>query len=145
MKSVLASAPILFAAVLLCGPARADITPPEVQPCQTKQAGDACLYNGAGTCQNQTCIKADYAHWDQDASTAPPTTSYACVKCIGGTNTETNTSTGTATNADGGPPPANDSGTCAIGKQATVKRIAPWFLAGAFSLLFLFARRRRQS
>ena len=142
MRSILASASILFAVAFFGATARADIPPPEVEPCQGKTAGTACVYNGAGTCQDQTCDKADLSHWDHDASSSPPTTSYACLKCIGGT--DTNTSTSTVTNTDGGPP-ANDSGSCSIGRQATVKRMAPWFLAGAFSLLFLFARRRRQS
>jgi hypothetical protein len=75
---------------------------------------------------------------------------YACVECIVGTTTTTtttavtNTNTTTKTNADGGAPPANDDSACSIGKQITAKRIAPWLLAGAFSLLFLFGRRRRR-
>ena len=145
MKSILVSASILFAAILLGGPARADVAPPETADCQGKAAGAACVYLGNGTCQNQTCSKLDYANWDRDASSSPPSASYSCLKCMAGTSTNTSTVTNTVTNTDGGVPPANDSGTCSIGRQATVKRIAPWFLAGAFSLLFLFARRRRQS
>ena len=73
MKSTISLA-ILVAAVPLLGfPARADIAPPETQPCLSKQAGDACTYNNAsGTCLAQTCSKLDYANWDQDASSAPP-------------------------------------------------------------------------
>ena len=151
MKSTISLA-ILVAAVPLLGfPARADIAPPETQPCLSKQAGDACAYNNAsGTCLAQTCSKLDYANWDQDASSAPPSMTYACVECIVGTTTTTtttavtNTNTTTKTNADGGAPPANDDSACSIGKQITAKRIAPWLLAGAFSLLFLFGRRRRR-
>jgi hypothetical protein len=51
--------------------------------------------------------------------------------------------TATATNTKGDEPPANDDSACSIGKQITAKRVAPWLLAGAFSLLFLFGRRRR--
>ena len=121
MKSFLASAPFLFFAMLLSSPARADITPPEAESCVGKAAGDACVYNGAGACQDQTCTGIDYAHWDHDASSQPPSTTYACLKCV-----------------------ADDSA-CSIGKQATARRVAPWLLAGAFSLLFVVARRRRQS
>jgi hypothetical protein len=148
MKSFLASAPFLFVVMFAGSPARADMVPPETQPCVGKAAGDACVYIGAGTCQNQTCSKLDYANWDRDASSSPPSMTYACVKCIAGTSTDTGTNTNTATNTntDGGaPPPAKDDGACSIGKQATAKRIAPWLLAGAFSLLFVVARRRRQS
>ena len=141
MKSILASAPFLLAALLLASPARADVAPPETQPCVGKAAGAACVYNGNGTCQTQTCSKLDYANWDRDASSSPPSTTYTCVKCLIGTTTGTDTATNTS--ADGGPPSVNDSGSCSIGRQATVKRVAPWFLAGAFSLLFLFGRRRR--
>jgi hypothetical protein len=59
------------------------------------------------------------------------------------TNSTTNTNTNTNTNTDGGAPPAKDDGSCSIGKQATAKRVAPWLLAGTFSLLFLLRRRRR--
>jgi len=124
MKVLLAQASLLATSILLSTPARADVAPPEALPCQGKAAGDACVYDGAGTCQNQTCSQADYAHWDRDASSGPPSMSYACLKCIAGTTTDS---------------------ACSVGKQVTVKRVAPWLLAGAFSLLFVFARRRRQS
>lgn len=145
MKFLLALPPILFAAMLAGAPARADVAPPETSPCVGKAAGDACVYGGAGTCQNQTCSKSGYYNWDRDASSSPPITSYACVKCIVGTGTTTATDTTTNTNPDGGAPPSKDDGACSIGKQATAKRVAPWLLAGAFSLLFLFRHRRRQS
>jgi hypothetical protein len=136
MKILLASAPILFAAMLLGTAARADVAPPETEPCVGKAAGAACAYNGAGTCQSQTCL-------------SPSAGGYACLECITSTNTNTttntNTVTATNTNTDGGTPPSKDDGACSIAKQATAKRVAPWLLAGAFSLLFLFGRRRRQS
>jgi hypothetical protein len=137
----LASALFLFSAMLFGASARADVAPPETQPCVGKAAGDACVYNGNGTCQMQTCSKSDYYNWDRDASSSPPITTYDCVKCIVGTTT--GTSTATNTNADGGTPPSNGDSSCSIGRQGTAKRIAPWLMAGAFSLLFLFGRRRR--
>jgi hypothetical protein len=145
MKYFLACAPILFATLLAGASARADVAPPETEPCIGKAVGAACVYGGPGTCQNQTCNKTDYYNWDRDASSSPPITSYACVKCIVGTSTTTTTDTATNTNPDGGAPPAKDDGSCSIGKQAIAKRVAPWLLAGAFSLLFLFRRRRQQS
>jgi hypothetical protein len=133
MKSFLVCAPILFTTLLLSAPARADVIPPEVSPCVGKAVGATCSFNNAtGTCQNQYCP-------------------YACLECITSANTSTTTTTNTSTttttntNTDGGAPPSKDNGSCSIGKQVTAKRVAPWLLAGTFSLLFLFGRRRRQS
>ena len=58
------------------------------------------------------------------------------------TSTDTTAVTGAA-GESGSPPPSEDDSGCSIGKSTTAKRIAPWLLAGAFSLLFLFGRRRR--
>lgn len=149
------------------GAARADVAPPETSPCVGKQVGDSCTYNGAGVCQSSTCSKLDYLNWDRDASSSPPTTTYACVKCLPGpstgtvtaTNTGTQSATDTATaspkdtatvsatntgtNTQTDDKSTGDDGWCAIGGKLTAKRVAPWLLAGAFSLLFLFGRRRR--
>lgn len=135
MKSAIALVTLSFALVFFGNAARADVPPPETEPCVGKQAGDACTYNGSGTCQNQTCSKLDYANWDQDASSSPPSTTYACVKCVVGTSTDTNT--------DGGTPPSEDDGGCSIGQHSTAKRVVPWLMAATFSLLFLSRRRRR--
>jgi hypothetical protein len=51
------------------------------------------------------------------------------------------TNTGTTTQTDD--KSKGDDGWCAIGGKLTAKRLGPWLLAGAFSLLFLFGRRRR--
>ena len=141
MKTILASATFLCASVLFSSPSRADVAPPENQPCVGKAAGAACVYNGNGTCQTRTCSKLDYANWDRDASSSPPSTTYACLQCLIGTTTGADTATNTR--ADGGPLPSNGDSSCSIGRQGTAKRIAPWLVAGAFSLLFLFGRRRR--
>jgi hypothetical protein len=68
-----------------------------------------------------------------------------------GTGTQTNTHTGTATPTStdtntqtGTDTSTKDSGWCSVGKGSTMGRIAPWLMAAAFSLLFLFARRRQQ-
>ena len=135
--------------MLLGGPARADVAPPDTSACAALSAGAACVYNGTGTCQNSTCSKLDYANWDRDASASPPSMNYACLKCIPDTDTATSTTTATSTittaGIDGGTSPSADDSACAIGKQVTAKRVAPWLLAGSFSLLFVLARRRRRS
>ncbi|MBN2574895.1 MAG: hypothetical protein JXP73_10055 [Deltaproteobacteria bacterium] len=143
MKSAIGVATFFSAVLFLGNAARADVPPPETEPCVGKQVGDACVYNGSGTCQNQTCSKLDYASWDRDASSSPPSTTYACVKCVVGTPTETNTATATNTNADGGEPPSEEDSGCSIGRRTTAKRVVPWLLAATFSLLFLYGRRRR--
>ena len=142
MKSTLRPALLLSAVCFVALPARADVAPPENEPCLGKGVGAACTYGTAGTCQSQTCTKLDYAGWNHDASAGPPSTSYACVQCVTGTSTSTNT--GTNTNADGGDSPSKDSGACSIGKQSPAKRAAPWLLAAGFSSLFLIGRRRRR-
>jgi len=160
MKSLTSSAFVFCALSFLALPARADVAPPETQPCVSKAAGDACTYNGAGTCQNQTCGRLDYANWDQDASASPPSTTYACLKCLTDTMTttatntatstptatssDTATSSNTTTSTDTDTQTSKDDGFCSIGKPSATKRIAPWLMAGAFSLLFLFGWRRRQ-
>jgi len=118
---------VLLAAFLLSStPALADVPPPETEPCVGKAAGSACTYNGPGTCQNQIC-------------TRPTSGDYACVKCVTGTDT----GTATTTTTDSDPQPAQDDSACSIGTHVTARRVAPWVLAAACSLLF-FARRHRR-
>jgi hypothetical protein len=50
----------------------------------------------------------------------------------------------TGTRDAGAVTPSHDNGSCSVGRQTAAKRVAPWLMAGAFSLLFLFARRRRR-
>ena len=190
MKYATSSA-IFFAAVLLFDPpAHADLVPPEVPPCNGKQVGDACTYNGSGTCRSQTCTRLDYTSFNHDASSGPTTVTYTCLECLGGTSPDGGPKDARPMDAEsidaemnpakdsggplasdaepatpekdaavlpvptdaaisvtsdaGAPAPANDHGSCSVGKQAAAKRVAPWLMAGAFSLLFLFARRRRR-
>jgi hypothetical protein len=142
MKRFLASTTFLCASALFASPSRADVAPPETQPCVGKATGAACVYNGNGTCQTETCSKLDYANWNRDASSWPPSKTYTCLKCLIGTTTDTNTVTSTESDGGGDAPSYADS-SCSISRQGTAKRIAPWLMAGAFSLLFLFGRRRR--
>ena len=122
MKSTLRLALLAFTVCFVSVPARADVPPPETTACQGKQPSEACTFNGvAGTCQNQTCT----SRYSGD---------YACVLCV---------STKPA-GVDGGDSPSKDNGACFIGRQSAAKRVAPWFLAAAFSSLFLIGRRRRR-
>jgi hypothetical protein len=128
MKHVLNSIAALVLLLAFGAAARADLAPPETAPCQGLQAGAACTFdNTAGTCQNQTCVSLHG--------------SYDCIECI--TATGTGTRTATLTKTDGGEPPATGNGACSIGELAGVRRVAPWLVAGAFSLLFIARRRRR--
>lgn len=112
---------IIFVTVtLLVAPlaARADLAPTDTISCAGKKAGDSCTNDSvAGVCKDDTCT-----------SVKPDGTSgsYSCLRCQPGSN-------------DGG---------CAVGGRAsaeglTARRIGPWLLAGLFSLLFVFRRRRR--
>ena len=93
------AATLLSAFSLFASNARADVLPPEVGACQGKPAGGTCSYVSSGVCQNQTCSQVDYSNWYPDASSAPPTITYACVWCATDTHTGTvsTTSTGTST------------------------------------------------
>jgi hypothetical protein len=109
------------------GEARADAVPPDQYSCDGlgKQAGDACTTADGrpGLCQmSDDCLGKDLAHWDRDASTRPPVTTYACPKCVA----------------------VPDDSACSIGSSSPSHRFAPWTLAAAFSLLFLARRHRRQ-
>ncbi|MBI5611418.1 MAG: hypothetical protein HY902_21275 [Deltaproteobacteria bacterium] len=84
-------------------PAFADIPPPNTAGCQSKSAGATCKTDGdaSGSCVTQTCTKLDYAHWDKDASSSPPTRSYDCLKCELSTASTPTSGSGT-TNSSGG-------------------------------------------
>ena len=101
MKDVIG--PVVSLAIVMClaTSVRADVVPPDTAACSGKQAGDVCTVSfsdaGPSSCQNATCSKLDYAHWDRDASSGPPTASYACLKCAPDTTTNTQTVTDTRT------------------------------------------------
>jgi hypothetical protein len=57
--------------------------------------------------------------------------------------TATATSLGTTTASGTDTSSSSDSSWCSIGQSKMVRKLAPWLLAGAFSLLFLWGRRRR--
>jgi hypothetical protein len=118
MKLCLGSFLLSLTLLLATPSARADALPPETWPCVDRKAGDACTdatTQQAGACVNDTCT---------NTKPGGTSTSYACVKCVAGA-------------------PPHDDGGCTVGKQTAVRRTAPWFLAGLFSLLFLARNRRR--
>jgi len=112
---------IIFVTVTLLGAplaARADLAPPDTIGCVGKKAGDSCTNDSvAGVCKDDTCTSEK-----PDGTSS----SYSCLRCL----------------------PGSSDGGCAVGGRAsgeglTAKRIGPWLLAGLFSLLFVFRRRKR--
>ncbi len=120
MKAWFAVSTLLVSLVLAAPQSRADALPIDAWDCQGKKAGDGCSTTNTGktdgTCKEDLCTTPK---WDAAA------VSYACLKCIPGA-------------------PPGDDGACTVGKQSSVKRVGPWLLAGAFSLLFMLGRRRRR-
>jgi hypothetical protein len=129
-------------------PAVADVIPIDVAQCNTLSVGDSCA---SGTCQNSTCSRLDYAHWDRDASASPPSMTYACVRCLPGTGAGGSSSIGTSTAGSANKPDAGNEmggpvGSCScslVGR--TVVRVAPWLLAGVFWLPLLRRRLRKSN
>lgn len=68
-----------FALALGAVRARADALPPDESACVGKALGDQCA---DGVCADAGCSRLNYAGWDRDASSSPPTYSYPCVKCV---------------------------------------------------------------
>jgi hypothetical protein len=149
MKTATTLSLVCIATLFAAARARADVPPPETEPCAAKAAGAECTYLGPGVCQEGTCSKPDYSKWDRDASSSPPTTTYPCLKCVIGTATNTATTspiaTDTSTSSQTGTDTSSssDSGWCSVGKGSAASRWVPWLMAAAFSLLFLVGRRRK--
>lgn len=72
------------------------------------------LCGARATCQGETCLEYDAA--------AATSTRYECLQCR----------------------PNPDDGGCAVGRSPAVKRAGAWAMAGLFSLLFVFFRRRQR-
>jgi hypothetical protein len=141
MKTIIPACFVIAASVAVSTYARADIPPPDVEPCTGKTAGGACTYGTAGSCQDSTC---------SSPSPPPSGSTYACLRCVPSTATGTQTNTGTssptatATNTGTDTSTSSEGGWCSVGKGSTVGRIACWLMAAAFSLLFLWGRRRQR-
>lgn len=123
----------LFAALtLLADAAAADVPPPGLDECRGHDAGSSCTFMGAaGTCRATTCSRIDYAGWDRDASSTPPTLNYACTLCV----------TGGASDASTTPATPASSGGCSVGDAS--RAVGPWAIAAVPLALLLLARRRR--
>lgn len=82
---------VLVLGLSVCGIAWADVVPPEVAACQSKQEGDSCQTsdNQTGTCNKDKCSRLDYSD-----GTPPSTVDYDCLKCKAGSSSgNTNNST----------------------------------------------------
>lgn len=118
---------VLLAALAVGGAARADVVPPDVEACNGRAAGAACMVMGgaSGACRNDTCSRIDYPSWNRDASATPPTMQYPCVRCVAGATVDAGTSGG------GG----DDGGGCSVQHRAA-RAVGPWLLAALpFALL----------
>jgi hypothetical protein len=147
--------------LLTCALARADSIPPNEEACVLKSAGASC---DAGVCQTSTCSRIDYAHWDRDASTAPPTTHYSCVLCQPAGSKDAGsmvmsdaggkaaadaggslaTDAGASATMDAGKAPASTSkkhSSCAVLATGLANGSGPWLLAGSVGLLLRLRRR----
>ncbi len=124
---------VLLAALAVGGAARADVVPPDVEACNGRAAGAACMVMGgaSGACRNDTCSRIDYAGWNRDASATPPTMQYPCVRCVAGATVDAGTS-------DGG---GDDGGGCSVQHRAA-RAVGPWLLA-ALPFALLLGRRRK--
>ena len=116
-----------LAMALLALESRADIPLAEEEACdKNHKAGDPCTYvdeqshkRTQGTCRDSTCP------WRPDEPMPP------CFKCVPRQQ----------------PKPKQTPDDCSVATSpvatdATARRIAPWLMAGTFSLLFLLRRRR---
>ncbi len=117
--------------------ARADVVPPDVDACSGKAVGAACkIDDSAGTCIKTKCSKLDYAGWDRDASSSPPTIEYDCVTCAVGTAPAPSDG-GTAPTST----PAKSDGGCSFG---VARRAGPFALAAIPGVVLALVRRRRR-
>lgn len=143
--SMLKSAIVPAFAFLLIVPAvaGADVLPPEVAACQNRKEGDSCqveMTTVKGTCLKSKCKRLDYANWNRDMMSSPPTVEYDCLLCTtvdGGT---------TAPAADLGNGTKN-GGSCSVSRTSagagTGWIAVPWAAAAVLLGLALVRRRRR--
>lgn len=126
----------MFAA-MLAAPLRADVPPPEEFECRGVALGAAC---SEGTCQNGTCRRTNYAGWNRDASSTPPTTSYACVLCLAAG--EADAAIDADGSAGGKAPDKKDTG-CTLGAASAGGNTGLACVAAAAALAIRHRRRRR--
>jgi hypothetical protein len=76
VRLTLAAAVATLALALLAVPARADVPPPDAEPCLSKKVGDGCAYQGkSGSCAARTCTRT---------TPAGDTSTYDCLLCVPG-------------------------------------------------------------
>lgn len=126
---------VAFAVALAPGWAAGDVIPPDVDACRALNVGAACGGGmsgvAVGRCQQSTCTRIDYAGWDRDASSTPPTMQYACVRCTSGAGDSGTT-----------PPSSGSSGGCSVVTNEAGRSVGPWILAGLVGAAFLVRRRK---
>ena len=100
------------------------------------------------TSPGQVTVTATCLRCLANTATTTVTTTSTTTFTLSGTGTATSTiptstlsSTATSTASE---PKHGGRGACVLGSHFDAKQIAPWLLAGAFSLLFLSVRRRRR-
>jgi hypothetical protein len=143
---------------LSVSPAFADVAPPNTYGCQGKAAGDVCKDDMGkdATCKADICTGLDYANWDQDVRSSPPTKTYDCLKCEGVAEADTTVGTDTTTEgtdaviggADvtqtgGNVTVAEESSGCVAGPSAA-RVWAPWALLAVVTALGVGLLRRRR-
>lgn len=132
---------------LSASPAFADVAPPNTYGCQGKAAGDVCKDDMGkdATCKADTCTGLDYANWDQDVRSSPPTKTYDCLKCEGVAEADTSAVIGGAdvTQTGGKVTVAEESSGCVAGPSAA-RVWAPWALLAVVTALGVGLLRRRR-
>jgi hypothetical protein len=138
MKRLFTCSFVVF--VILCArQSRADL--PALAPCEGKAVGAACTITGtaAGTCQCTASSNVQGTCYSCPTSAASEFSS--CVVCTSSASPGTG---GSSTSVDAGSLPTSaDSGACAVGRGSVAGSVAPWLMAGTFSILFFVRRRRR--
>lgn len=142
----------LIGLVLLAAgsPARADVSPPDELSCRTQSEGAGCTVDYVskqrGTCQKATCSRNNYAGWNRDAGSVPPTAHYDCLRCVpkdGGTEEDAGSARADAGTRERDDPEEDDGhdGGCALGTRSELSAgLGSLALAACFGLLL---RRRR--
>ena len=145
----------LIGSVLAVSKVKADVPPPDSDPCSGKQEGDACEFaDESGTCQTATRSRILPQGWNgEDAGETTVTSTYlACRQSanVAGAGGAANVAGAGGADAplapnldasvsvdDESDAAAGDDSGCSISRSPTAGRTMPWSLAAAFSLLLL--------
>jgi hypothetical protein len=130
--------------------ALADVLPPDTQACgddgsgkaDEGKVGNSCQTGSgsAGKCLKSRCSKPDYDHWDRDASPAPPSIEYDCLRCTPpaatGGEAGTPVDAGNTSSSSGGSASGCSTTAC------TVRTAGPWLLGLVVALAMQLRRKR---